>query len=86
MEIAISEARRRLPELVHRVKTDAGLRIRITVHGEVVAELRAPLPEPKPGAAAERLRALMAEMPAHRGRKRKVSANVGEALYGKKRK
>jgi len=47
--LSISEARRRLPQPVHQVKQDRGSVVRITVWDEVVAELRAALPEPDPG-------------------------------------
>jgi antitoxin (DNA-binding transcriptional repressor) of toxin-antitoxin stability system len=51
MKLSVSEARRRLPELVRQVRTDRGSTILITVRDEVVAELRAVLQEPEPGAA-----------------------------------
>jgi antitoxin (DNA-binding transcriptional repressor) of toxin-antitoxin stability system len=69
MKLSISEARKRLPELVRQVSKDAGAKIEITVHDEVVAELRAAFPEPEPGAAAKKLVALMRRLPKHRGRK-----------------
>lgn len=62
MEIPISEARRTLPELVKRVK-GGDSRVLITVHGEVVAELRGVTPEPPPGAAAAKLLEVMARLP-----------------------
>ena len=49
MKLSISEARKRLPELVRQVKQDRGSVVQITVRDEVVAELRAALPEPEPG-------------------------------------
>jgi antitoxin (DNA-binding transcriptional repressor) of toxin-antitoxin stability system len=55
MKLSISEARRRLPELVRQVRKDAGARVEIMVRDKVVAELRAALPEPEPGAAAKKL-------------------------------
>jgi antitoxin (DNA-binding transcriptional repressor) of toxin-antitoxin stability system len=82
MKLSISEARKRLPELVRRVRKDAGIKIEITVRDEVVAELRATLPEPEPGAAAKKLVQLMRRLPEHRGRKTKVSVHVKEHLYG----
>lgn len=82
MKISISEARRRLPELVRQVRKNAGTSVQITVHDEVVAELRAAQPEPEPGAAAKRLLELMEKLPKHRGRKINVSARVKEHLYG----
>ena len=80
MKLSISEARRRLPELVRRVRKNAGAKVEITVRDEVAAELRAALPEP--GAAAKKLVELMRRLPKHRGRKTDISARVKEHLYG----
>jgi len=82
MKLSISEARKRLPELVRQVRKDAGAKIEITVRDEVVAELRAALPEAEPGAAAKKLVALMRHLPKHRGRKTDLSAHVNKCLYG----
>ena len=82
VKLSISEARKRLPELVRQVRKDAGAKVEIMVRDEVVAELRAALPEPEPGAAAKKLVALMRRLPKHRGRKTKVSTHVKEHLYG----
>ena len=82
MKISISEARRRLPELVRQVRKDAGESVQITLHDEVVAELRAAQPEPEPGAAAKKLLELMEKLPKHRGRKIRVSSRVKDHLYG----
>lgn len=82
MKLSISEARRRLPELVRQVRKEAGASVQITVHDEVVAELRGALPEPEPGAAARKLLELMRKLPKHRGRKTTVSSRVKEYLYG----
>ena len=82
MKISISEARQKLPELVRRVKKDGDLRVQITVNGDVAAELRGCPREPPPGAAARRLREVMAELPAHRGRKRHISEQINQHLYG----
>ena len=70
MKLSISEARKRLPELVRQVRKDAGAKVEIMVRDEVVAELRAALPEPEPGAAAKKLVELMRRLPTHRGEKR----------------
>lgn len=83
MKIPISEARRRLPELVRRVHKDAGTVVQITVRDEVLAELRPVLPEPEPGAAARKLLEIMRKLPKHRGRKTDVSSRVKEYLYGR---
>ncbi len=82
MKVSISEARRRLPELVRQVRKDAGATVQITVRAEVVAELRAALPEPEPGAAARKLLELMRKLPKHSGRKTNISSRVKEHLYG----
>jgi antitoxin (DNA-binding transcriptional repressor) of toxin-antitoxin stability system len=82
MKLSISEARKRLPELVRRVRKHAGAKVEIMVHDEVVAELRGALPEPEPGAAAKKLVELMRRLPKHRGRKTNASAHVKEHLYG----
>jgi antitoxin (DNA-binding transcriptional repressor) of toxin-antitoxin stability system len=82
MRLSISEARKRLPELVRQVRKDAGAKVEITVRDEVVAELRATLPEPEPGAAAKKLVQLMRKLPKHRGRKTNISGRVKEHLYG----
>ena len=87
MKISISEARRRLPELVRQVRNDAGATVQITVRDEVVAELRAALPEPEPGAAARALLELARKLPRarrRRGRPTDVSARVKEYLYGQR--
>ncbi len=83
MKMPISEVRRRLPELVRQIRKDAGMGVEITVHDEVVAELRATQPEPAPGAAARKLQALMARLPKRRGRKTRISSHVKDHLYGR---
>jgi antitoxin (DNA-binding transcriptional repressor) of toxin-antitoxin stability system len=83
MKVPISEARRRLPQLVRQVKQDRGSVVQITVRDEVVAELRAALPEPEPGAAAKALLELMEKLPRHRGPRRNVSGHVKDHLYGR---
>jgi len=82
MKLSISEARKRLPELVRHVREDAGAKVEITVRDEVVAELRAALPEPEPGAAARKLVELMKRLPKSRKRRTDVSSRVKEHLYG----
>lgn len=84
MKVSISDARRRLPELVRRVRKDGGESVLITVHDEVVAELRAALPEPEPGVAATKLQNLMKKLPKQRGRKKDISSRVKEHLYAGK--
>jgi len=82
MRISISEARKRLPALVRKVRRDVDASVQITLHDEVVAELRAAQPEPAPGAAAQKLSALMKKLPKRRGRKTHISSHVKEHLYG----
>jgi antitoxin (DNA-binding transcriptional repressor) of toxin-antitoxin stability system len=85
--VAISEARRRLPQLVRQAKQDLGSVVQITVRDEVVAELRAARPEPEPGAAARALLELAGKLPQPRrqGRPTDVSAHVKDYLYGRRR-
>jgi antitoxin (DNA-binding transcriptional repressor) of toxin-antitoxin stability system len=84
--VSISEARRRLPELVRQLKENPGSVVQITVRDEVVAELRAAVPdtEPEPGAAAQALLELMRKLPKRRGRRRNISGHVKEHLYGRR--
>jgi hypothetical protein len=59
--------------------------VQITVRGEVVAELRAALPEPEPGAAARALLELASKLPKPRkGRPTDVSTHVKDYLYGRR--
>ena len=83
MKVSISEARRRLPELVRQVKQDRGSVVQITVRDEVVAELRSALPQPEPGAAARALLELMEKLPKHRGPRRNISGHVNKHVYGR---
>jgi antitoxin (DNA-binding transcriptional repressor) of toxin-antitoxin stability system len=82
MKLSISEARRRLPELVRRVRKNAGAKVEITVRDQVVAELRPALLEPEPGVAAKKLLQLMRRLPKRRGAKTNVSGRVKDYLYG----
>jgi antitoxin (DNA-binding transcriptional repressor) of toxin-antitoxin stability system len=82
MKLSISEARKKLPDLVRQVRKDTGIKFEITVHDEVVAELRGTSPEPEPGAAAKKLFRAMRKLPKYRGRKTKVSEHVKKYLYG----
>ena len=85
--VSISEARRRLPQLVRQVKQDRASIVQITVRDEVVAELRAALPEPEPGAAARALLELARKLPRRRrrrGRPTDVSSHAREYLYGRR--
>ncbi len=82
MKLSISEVRKRLPALVRQVQQDAGARVQITVHDEVVAELCASQPEPAPGAAAQKLQQLMKGLPRRGGHQIHVSSHVKAHLYG----
>jgi antitoxin (DNA-binding transcriptional repressor) of toxin-antitoxin stability system len=82
MKLSISETRKRLPALVRHLRKDAGAKVEITVREEVVAELRAALPEPEPGLAAKKLAELMRKMPKRRRRKMDVSGHLKDYLYG----
>ena len=82
--LSITEARRRLPQLVRRLTRDRNAVVQITVRDEVVAELRGAVPEPEPEAAARALLDLMNKLPKHRGRRRNISGHVKEYLYGGK--
>jgi antitoxin (DNA-binding transcriptional repressor) of toxin-antitoxin stability system len=88
--VSITEARRRLPQLVRQLKQDPRAVAQITVRNEVVAELRAarPVPEPEPGAAARALLELAQKLPKRqrrRGQPTDISAHVKEYLYGRRR-
>jgi antitoxin (DNA-binding transcriptional repressor) of toxin-antitoxin stability system len=82
MRLSISETRKRLPELVRLVRKDPGATVEITVRGEVVAELRAALPEPEPGAAARALLELARRLPRRRRGRTDVSSRVKAHLHG----
>ncbi len=86
MKLPISEARKRLPALVRQVRRDAGTRVQITLHDEVVAELRAAHPEPEPGAAAKKLLELAGKLPRSRARKVNISSHAKAYLYGRQAK
>ena len=55
--ISITEARKRLPGIIRSLKSSPDTIYQITVHDEVVAEIRRP-PMAKPGEAASRLLAI----------------------------
>ena len=82
MKLSISEARKRLPELVRRVRKSTGAKVEITVGEKVVAELRGTTAGSQASVAAKKLLSLMRKMPKHRGRKTNVSGRVNTYLYG----
>jgi antitoxin (DNA-binding transcriptional repressor) of toxin-antitoxin stability system len=87
-EINLSEARRRLSQLLREIEKDPDAGFQIKVRGKVVAELRSPLPQRGYGNAGEAL--LRAAYQAQRlsgkiaGKKnRAISDRYKEYLYGK---
>ena len=86
MKLSISEARKRLPQLLRRVHTDPGATVQITLRDKPVAELRALQPSPEPGDAAKKLLELRKKL-AKKGlktRRTDISSHVKEHLYGPK--
>ena len=86
MKLSISEARKRLPQLLRHVRRDPGATVQITVNDEAIAELRALRPSPEPGEAAKKLLELRKKL-AKRGlktRRTNISSHVNEHLYGPK--
>lgn len=79
--ISISEARKRLPGIIKSLKASPDTVYQITVHNEVVAEIRTP-PKIKPGEAAAKLLELSRKLKRRRkGYKIPVSENIKEHLY-----
>jgi hypothetical protein len=77
--ISISDARKKLPSIIKALKASPDSVFQITVHDEVVAEIKRP-PMVKPGEAAARLLELRKK---HRTRKKKypISENIKDYLY-----
>lgn len=79
--ISISEARKTLPSLIKTLKRSPETVYQITVHNEVVAEIKKP-PMVKPGEAAAKLLELRKKT---RGKGKRyrvpVSENIKEHLY-----
>lgn len=79
--IPISEARKRLPSIIKSLKNSPETVYQITVHNEVVAEIKRP-PMVKPGEAAAKLLELRKKT---RGKGKRyrvpVSENIKEHLY-----
>jgi hypothetical protein len=77
--ISISEARKKLPSIVRSLKTAPDTVYQITVHDEIVAEIKRP-PTIKPGEAAEKLLALRKKQ--RTGKKKyPISENIKDYLY-----
>ena len=78
--ISISEARKNLPSIVKSLRNSPDTVYQITVHDEVVAEIRTP-PKIKPGEAAARLLELRKRLGSKKYRTKPVSENIKEYLY-----
>lgn len=82
MQVPISEARAKLPQLIKKIQRNPSLTYEITVHHEVVAELKAPPQLSEGGETAKRLLAIMKQLPKPRSRKKvRVSENIKKYLY-----
>jgi len=81
--ISISEARKNLPGIIKKLKESPDTVYQVTVHNEVVAEIKT-TPKVKPGEAARRLLALRKEKAKTgkgKGKKYPVSENIKDHLY-----
>lgn len=79
--LSITEARKKLPSIVKSLKTSPDTVYQITVHDEVVAEIKTP-PKIKPGEAAAKLLAMRKKFKTRKkGYKTPVSENIKEHLY-----
>ncbi len=78
--ISITEARKRLPGIIKSLKNSPGTVYQITVHDEVVAEIRTP-PKIKPGEAATKLLEIRKRLGSRKYRTKPVSENIKEYLY-----
>ena len=78
--ISISEARKNLPSIVKSLRNSPDTVYQITVHDEVVAEIRTP-PKIKPGEAAARLLDLRKRLGTQKSKTKPVSENIKEYLY-----
>lgn len=77
--ISITEARKRLPSIIKSLKTSPDTVYQLTVHDEVVAEIKRP-PMVKPGEAAARIIGLRKKATLKK-RRYPVSKNIKEYLY-----
>lgn len=79
--ISISEARKRLPGIIKTLRTSPDTVYQVTVHDEIVAEIRTS-PLVKPGSAAAGLLKLRKKTGAKRASKKyPISENVKDHLY-----
>ena len=77
--ISITEARKKLPSIIKSFKASPDAVYQITVHDEVVAEIKKP-PTVKPGEAAAKLLDLRKHLRPKR-KKYRISENVKDYLY-----
>jgi hypothetical protein len=81
--ISITEARKQLPRIIKSLKTSPDAVYQITVHDQVVAEIKTP-PMIAPGEAAAKILELRKRPGACKRKlgKEPVSENIKEHLYG----
>jgi len=77
--ISISEARKKLPSILRALKTSPDIVYQITVHDEIVAEIKRP-PAIKAGEAAAKLLALRKKQRAGK-KKYPISEHIKDYLY-----
>ncbi len=77
--ISITEARKKLPSIIRSFKASPDAVYQITVHDEVVAEIKKP-PTVKPGEAAAKLLDLRKHLRSKR-KKYRISESVKDYLY-----
>ena len=77
--ISITEARKKLPSILRSFKASPDAVYQITVHDEVVAEIKKP-PTVKPGEAAAKLLDLRKHLRSKR-KKYRISESVKDYLY-----
>lgn len=79
--ISITEARKKLPGIIKSLKASPDTVYQITVHDEVVAEIKTP-PKIKAGEAAHKLLEIRKKFRSKKkGYKTPVSENIKEHLY-----
>lgn len=77
--ISITEARKRLPSIIKSLKSSPDTIYQITVHDEVVAEIKTPL-KIKPGEAAAKLLELRKRIGPKKYKTKPVSENIKKYL------
>lgn len=78
--ISISEARKNLPGIIKSLKATPDMIYQITVHDEIVAEIRTP-PKIQPGEAAARLLEIRRRIGPKKYKTKPVSENIKDFLY-----